>query len=65
MKIIGIDNFARETIADFLVCENVGSEFIGNIIVDALNKHEGEDGSFYYKMVDDDHKLWRGMEELV
>lgn len=65
MKIIGVDNFAREAVADFLVCENVRNDYVGKIMVDALNAHEGEHGGTWFKLVPADHKLWRGMEELV
>jgi len=34
-------------------------------MVDALNISEGEGGSIWFKLVPDDRKLWRGMEELV
>ncbi len=64
-KIIGIDNFARESVADFLVCENVANDFVGKIMVDALNAYEGDHGTRHYRLVDADHRLWRGMEELV
>lgn len=65
MKIIGIDNFNRESVADFLVCENVTNDYIGSKIVELLNKDSGEHGSWFYRLVEDDHRLWRGMEELV
>lgn len=65
MKIIRVDNFDRETVADRLVAEKVG-EVEGKVMRDALQaKFGGEDSSYYYKLVPDDHKLWRGMEELV
>lgn len=65
MKIIAVDNFARESVADWLVCENVRNETVGKIMVDALNRENGIDGGDFYKLVSDDHKLWRGMEELI
>jgi hypothetical protein len=66
MKIIGVDNFARETVADLLVCENVANDYVGGIMVGALNdKLGGEHASRYFKLVPAGHKLWRGMEELV
>ena len=65
MKIICVDNFNRENMADELVCENV-NEYYREHIVDFLNKKFGGDDSFnYYRLVEDDYKLWRGMEELV
>lgn len=68
MKIIRIDNFAREHVADVLIAENV-SQYHGRRIVDLLNKTEDKifngNSEDYYKLVDNDYKLWRGMEELV
>lgn len=64
MKIIAVDNFGRESIADLLVAENV-SEYWGKRIVDALNDKQHDESIRYFKLVSDDHKLWRGMEELV
>jgi hypothetical protein len=59
MKIICVDNFARETHDDTLVCENV-SEYYGKILVDLLNdKLSGEHSSDYYKLVEDDYKLYK------
>lgn len=65
MKIIGVDNFARESVADFMVCENVANDYVGKTMVDALNAEQGNSGSTFFKLVPADHKLWRGMEELI
>lgn len=64
MKIIAVDNFAREYVADELICENVANAYIGNRIVELLNAGQ-ENSENFYKLVDDDHRLWRGMGELV
>lgn len=64
MKIIGIDNFGRESVADWLIAENVVETF-AEAIADFLNKDASNSSTYWYKAVDDDHKLWRGMEELV
>jgi len=64
MKVIGVSNFNNESVADLLVCDNV-TEYFGDIIVDHLNEITSEDDTYYYKMVENDHKLWRGMEELI
>jgi hypothetical protein len=64
MKIIAVDNYARESVADRLVAENIKSEEEGNIMLDALRaKYSGT--STWYAIVPDAHKLWRGMEELI
>ncbi|WP_085044307.1 hypothetical protein [Ensifer aridi] len=60
MKIVGVDNYGREPVADVLICENYVND-----IVDALNAKSGENGSRFYRSAPDDYKLWRGMEELV
>ncbi|MFC8686034.1 hypothetical protein [Brevibacillus porteri] len=64
MKIIAVDNFAREYIADTLIAENV-NEYMGKRIVDLLNDKESEHSQDSYRLVPDDYVLWRGMEELV
>lgn len=64
MKIIAVDNFAREYIADTLIAENV-NEYMGKRIVDLLNDKENEHSQDFYRLVPDDYVLWRGMEELV
>jgi hypothetical protein len=59
MKIICVDNYDRDTVDDVLVCENV-NEYYGKIIVGLLNdKLSGEHSSGFYKLIDDDHKLYK------
>ena len=64
MKIICTDNYARETVADQLVAENV-KPFMAALIVSLLNGDPARGHYNWYRAVEDDHKLWRGMEELV
>jgi hypothetical protein len=64
MKIIAVDNFARESVADILIAENV-NEYMGKRIVDALNDKQHENSQEWFRLVPDDYVLWRGMEELV
>lgn len=64
MKIICKDNFDRENIADTVVCENI-NEYYGELIVDFLNKKGGENSPDYYKLVENNYRLWKGMEEFV
>jgi len=64
MKIIAVDNFGRESIADKLIAENV-SEYWGKFIVDLMNDKQHDDSLNFFRLVNDDYKLWRGMEELV
>lgn len=65
MKIIAVDNFAREYIADVLIAENVPSYYAPSIAEFLQSRHGGEQASRYYKAVDDDTVLCRGMEDLV
>lgn len=58
MKIIASDNFSRDYVSDSLVCENI-NEGYGNMIVDFLNRHNGDDGPRYYRLVPDDHALYK------
>lgn len=60
MKIISVDNFNRETVSDILVCENIEAKQYGDCMVKALNdKFSGEDASRYYRLVPNDHKLYK------
>lgn len=65
MKIIQIDNFARDHVADYLIAENV-DQYHGLIIVHHLNeKLSGNTSPNYFILVENDYKLNRGMEDLV
>ena len=55
MKIIGVDNYARDEVSDVLVCENINESY-GTEIVDFLNRHENNPR--FYKLEDDDYKLY-------
>lgn len=57
MKIKASDNYDRDTVSDFLVCENI-SEYYGNMIVKFLNDREGDNSSQFYSLESDDHKLY-------
>jgi hypothetical protein len=59
MKIIQVDNFQRDVHDDVLVCENVNESY-GNLIVNVLNhKYSGEHSSVFYRLVEDDHELYK------
>ena len=64
-KIIATDNFDRETIADRLICDNISSEDLGSLMVDALNGMGDDTDLWFYKLVPHDYRLSRGMEDLV
>lgn len=61
MKIIAVDNYNRETVADHVVCENVAQSYVGEIL-GALNDNVQ---NWYYRAVADDYRLSKGMEDLV
>ena len=58
MKIICVDNFDRETVNDSLVAENVNACY-GKYIVALLNEHEGQHSPNFYRLVEDDHTLYK------
>lgn len=70
MKIIGSDNFARETVADSLLLHHFPNteehkkkaeefcEWLNSFSCDSY-------GGVFYRVVDDDYRLSRGMEDLV
>ena len=62
MLIIKVDNFDRELYVDVVVCRDV-KEVWGKRIVEFLNdKYSGDDNSAFFKLVPDDHKLFKGFE---
>lgn len=59
VKIIRVDNFARETLDDSIVCENV-NDFYGKAIVNYLNgKYSGDHSPDFYRLVDDSYELYK------
>lgn len=65
MKIIAKDNFARESVADVLIAENVHLSYAHEIATFLQATYGGDNESRFYEAVSDDYRLWRGMEELV
>lgn len=68
MKIIGTDNLARESIADYVLITDITESEMQHArwVVEKLNARLTMDGAgTYYKIVDDSYKLWRGIEEFV
>jgi len=58
MKIVQTDNFDRENVSETLIAENV-PEFYAKLILEFLiDKHTSERGLNYYKIVEDDYKLY-------
>lgn len=66
MKIICVDNYARETVADRLVADNIKSEEYAKCMCKALcDKYSSEYSTEWFQVVDDNYRLSRGMEDLV
>jgi hypothetical protein len=65
MKIIAVDNFGRETVADYLVCDNIKYQAQGKVMLEALRATCDSLSPRWFELVPDDHRLSRGMEDLV
>lgn len=69
MKIIGVDNHASETVADTLWLDGINDSSdsieLANRVCDKLNEDLGDHPGRFYKLVPDDYRLSRGMEDLV
>lgn len=67
MKIVAVDNFARESVADLLVAENITNHSYAEVMAKALNDKYciGDMSPRFYQVMDDDYRLSRGMEDLV
>ena len=63
-KVIGTDNLDRESVADTLLCEKI-TETQAVSIADVMNAGHGENAYYWYVAVPQDHRLSRGMEDLV
>ena len=64
-KIIQTDGYARETVAERLLAENIFLENDAIVMLEALRSQNIRDESVWYEIVPQDHVLWRGMEEIV
>lgn len=58
MKIIGVDNFNRDTVSDVLVAENVCDVYVAEIIAFLNARFSGENAAYYFKAIDDDRPLY-------
>lgn len=72
-KVVLVDNFDREIVADKMLTTDVkGNSIPASIglkdacrIVEEYNNSYPDDWDWYAKVVPVDYKLWGGMEELV
>jgi len=58
MKIIKVDNYDRELYDDVLISENIKNEYYGKLIVELLNNDSKRSDSDYFRLVEDDYKLF-------
>ena len=58
MKIIKMNNFDDETVDDFLVCDNIKDKELGKIMLEALIAKCTIYSIHFYKLVEDDYKLY-------
>ena len=66
MKIILTDNFGRETIRERLLYEHLHPWIAQWMLAEIRRPFEDVFNSDYYPIVvEDDYRLWRGMEDLV
>lgn len=67
MKIVAVDNFADEAVADLLVAENISNKSYAEVMAKALNDRycRGDYAPRYYVVKEDEYRLSRGMEDLV
>lgn len=60
MKIIYSDNIPDDTSSEYLWLENVNLTMeVGQCICDKLNKGLGDHQGMYYRVVPDNHKLYK------
>lgn len=64
-KLILVDNFNREHIADVLVEDNLDEKEATEKANIYNDKYRNTNWNWFAKSVSDDYKLWRGFEEFV
>ena len=63
MKLIQVDGYQRDTVADILILEGLDKEN-SETVLEAHLKRWGSD-SIWFRVVDDNYVLSRGMEDLI
>lgn len=59
MKIFWTDNFARDTVSERLVADNIGNELEGKIMLKALQSTCTSAGSSWYRSAKDDEQPYK------
>jgi len=63
-KIVAVDNYARESVADILICESFKSKLMAEQVAEFLNSKE-DDPTIWYTVYEQHQRLSRGMEDLI
>lgn len=63
MKVIRIDNYARDSIADKLIRDEMNPQ-AAEAYANDLNEANTDD-AYFYMAVEDGYRLSRGMEDLI
>lgn len=63
MKVVGIDNYARDAVADILIAENLSQEE-AEAKAEEYNKR-GTMAQYYAVVKPDDYVIWNGMGEYI
>lgn len=58
MKIIMVDNYDREAISDALIATGLNKFYGERIVGFLINTMSGGNSSSFYRLVEDDHKLY-------
>lgn len=64
-KVVAVDNWARETIADRLIVENVHFKDLADFYASEVNASLVVNGDFFFEVYKQDDRLSRGMEDLI
>lgn len=68
-KVVRVDNFNRETVAEKLEEENltdVAAECLcERLREESIHRYGKGGGEFWWMVYPQSHRLWRGMEDLV
>lgn len=59
MRIVRKDNFDRDEISEEFILWRFRSKTNAEAIARYLNEESGPDGPYYYKVVEDDYKLYK------
>lgn len=67
MKIVAVDTFAQESVADLLVAENITNHSYAEVMAKALNDRYCNSDYYprHYVVKEDAYRLSRGMEDLA